>query len=395
MLRQVALIAGVCTLLLIMLAGLVGDPGAPVAPSAAAGTPSPAPLATTSPVPMAPEVTPTATPRAAPTPMAVSAAVGQRIVTGYRGVRPPASVLRAVRAGRLGGVILFRDNVPTPAAARRAIRSLQAAARAGGRPPLLIMVDQEGGEVRRLPTLPPHVSPARMGASSGPAATAEAHGRRTGAALRRLGVNVNLAPVADVPDGPANFLGERAFSRSRDVVARAACGFAAGLSATGVAPTLKHFPGLGRAGGNTDLQAVSVPAGRGALAADLAAYKRCAPTVPLVMLSSAAYPALGIGGPAVLDRRAYRLLATTGFKGLTITDAFDTPSIAGHFRPARRALSAGVDLLLYGQNEAGARQAYARLLEDARAGRLSNRTLRAKAERVVAFKQSLAAVAGE
>ena len=162
--------------------------------------------------------------------MKLGHAVGQRLVTGYRGVRPPKSVLSAVRAGRLGGVILFRENVPT--APRRAARSgrCRRQARAGGRPPLLIMIDQEGGDVRRLTTLPPRVSPAQMGASKSPAGTAERHGRETGAALRKLGINVNLAPVADVPEGPDNFLGERAFSRSRDVVARAACGFSARAS---------------------------------------------------------------------------------------------------------------------------------------------------------------------
>ena len=136
-----------------------------------------------------------------------------------------------------------------------------------------------------------------------------------------------------------------------------------------------------------------MPASRGALEADLAAYKRCAPAVPLVMLSSAAYPALGIEQPAVLDRKAYELLAKTGFKGLTITDAFDTPSIAGHFRPARRALTAGVDLLLYGMNEAGAAAGVRAAARGRRANRLSRKTLRARAERIVAFKQQLAAAA--
>src|SRR4051794_29845799 len=88
-------------------------------------------------------------------PISLRDAVGQRIITGYHGARPTASVLSAVRKGRAGGVILFGENVPSPAAARAAVRSLQHAAQAGHRPPLLIMVDQEGGDVRRLPSLPP------------------------------------------------------------------------------------------------------------------------------------------------------------------------------------------------------------------------------------------------
>ena len=75
----------------------------------------------------------------------------------------------------------------------------------------------------------------------------------TGDALRALGINVDLAPVADVAGPTASFLGTRTFSDSPDTVAQAACGFASGLAQGGVGATLKHFPGLGRAPGNTDL----------------------------------------------------------------------------------------------------------------------------------------------
>lgn len=325
----------------------------------------------------------------APQPIALERAVGQRIITGYRGAKPTPSVLRAVRTGRVGGVILFGDNVPTLAAARAAIRSLKRAAAAGRQPPLLVVIDQEGGEVNRLASLPPKISPAQMGAARGPQRKAEAEGLRTGRALRRLGVNVDLAPVADVPDGPRSFLGTRAFSAKRKVVARGACGFAAGLKRGGVAASLKHFPGLGRARANTDLRPVRVEASRPELRADLAAYERCAGAVPMVMISSASYPALGIERPAVLDSRTYRVLAATGFEGITISDAFDTPAIANQTRPALAALKAGVDLLLYGSEEAGAQRAYARLLSDARAGSLPRAALQETAHRILRFKSVL------
>jgi beta-N-acetylhexosaminidase len=332
-------------------------------------------------------------PPAAPRPLSIERAVGQRLVSGYHGARPTASVLSAVRAGRIGGVILFGENVPTVAAARAAVRALRGAAAAGHQPSLLVMVDQEGGDVKRLAGLPPELSPAQMGATDGPESEARAQGLKTGRALRRLGVNVDLAPVADVPDGPGSFLGTRAFSGTPGVVARGACGFAAGLGSEGVAGSLKHFPGLGRARGNTDLKPVRVEARKSALMTDLAAYRRCGSTVPMVMVSSASYPALGIDGPAVLSLRTYRLLAATGFKGITITDAFDTPAIANQTRPALTALKAGVDLLLYGVDESGAQRAYARLLQDARSGGLRRSTLQVAARRILAFKRRLGAKA--
>jgi beta-N-acetylhexosaminidase len=384
--RAVIALAGIAALLYAYTVTRV-DGDATLTPRGAAALAATAePLATLTPAPTA-RAKPTARPRS----MTLEAAIGQRIITGYHGATPPASVLRAVRAGRVGGVILFGENVPTVPAARSAVRAVKRAAAAGRRPEPLIMIDQEGGQVRRLPTLPPTLSPAQMGATSGPAATAEHQGRLTGAALRRLGITVDLAPVADVPLGTSSFLGERAFSRSRDVVARAACGFAEGLARSKVAATLKHFPGLGRAGGNTDLRPVDVTGGRAELEADLSAYRRCARTTPLVMISSATYPRLGIDAPAVLDRSTYRLLDSTGFRGLTITDAFDTPAVATQVRPALKALRAGVDLLLYGMDQRGAAQAYSRLLADARAGRLSRGQVRARADRIVAFKRRLAA----
>jgi beta-N-acetylhexosaminidase len=324
---------------------------------------------------------------AAPRRHSIERAVGQRLISGYHGARPTASVLQAVRTGRIGGVILFGENVPTIAAARAAVRALNSAAAAGHQPALLVMIDQEGGDVKRLAGLPPELSPAQMGAADGPESEAEAQGLETGRALRRLGVNVDLAPVADVPHSAASFLGTRAFSRTPDVVARGACGFAAGLGRGGVAGSLKHFPGLGRARGNTDLRPVRIDAGKATLMADLAAYRRCAATVPMVMVSSASYPALGIDGPAVLSPRTYRVLAETGFKGITITDAFDTPAIANQTRPALAALKAGADLLLYGVDEAGAQQAFSRLVQDARDGGLSRSALETKGRRILAFKR--------
>jgi beta-N-acetylhexosaminidase len=291
-------------------------------------------------------------------------------------------------------VILFEDNVPSPAVARSATLELHRAAAAGHQPPLLVLVDQEGGRVRRLKQLPPTRSPPQIGVGKASRRVAETQGRITGLALRRLGINVDLAPVADVPASISSFLRKRAFSRSPDVVSRLACGFAAGLRKERVAATLKHFPGLGRASHNTDFAPVTVRASAAALAADLAPYARCARGVSLVMVSSASYPALDIRRPAVLVRRTYRLLALTGFRGLTISDAFDSPAIAAQRRPLLSAVNAGADLLLFGQNEGGGRRAFSRLVMGARSGQLSRVRLQRAAERILAFKRRLPGAPG-
>lgn len=318
--------------------------------------------------------------------MTTSELIGQRIVTGYVGSRPPSTLLKAVRRGRVGGVILFRDNIPSTSRAKRSIRALQREAKAGGQPVLLVMVDQEGGIVKRIDSIPPRRSARQIGQAADPAAAARSEGENTGRALAKLGFNVDLAPVADVPDRADSFLGTRAFSRDADTVAEAACAFAEGLNTGGVAAAFKHFPGLGRARANTDLQRVTVNATAVQLRADLEPYRRCPAQHRLTMVASATYPKLGIKSPAVLNRKAYDLLAETGFTGLTISDALDTPSIAGRRRHEYRALRAGLDLLLYAQTKGAATRAHRRLVAEERADGLSREALEADAARVIEFK---------
>ena len=138
------------------------------------------------------------------------------------------------------GVILFADNVAGGIAdTRRLTEELQRAAREGHNPPLLIMTDQEGGTVKRLPG-PPDLPASAMTSNS----MAFKQGVATGSMLRAAGVNVDLAPVADVERAGGSFLGSRAFGSSPSLVAGRACAFAQGLQSQQIAYTLKHFPGL-------------------------------------------------------------------------------------------------------------------------------------------------------
>lgn len=307
--------------------------------------------------------------------MSTAQLIGQRITTGYVGTTPPKSVLRAVRAGRVGGVILFTNNMPSPMVAKRAIDKLQRWAKAGGMPPLFVMIDQEGGIVQRLPQLAPTRSPASIGRSSDPARTGLAQGRATGRALARYGFNVNLAPVVDVVKVKNSFLGNRSYSSSAKIVADAGCAFAAGNEAYDVAATFKHFPGLGRAGADTDFNDVTINASKTSIDADNKAYRQCPDTPSMVMISSARYPRLGIDRPSSLVKKTYAMLAETGFKGLTITDALETPQFGPGANTARSALKAGADVLLWGQAWSVAMRARSRLLADVRAKRVTRSEL--------------------
>ena len=144
----------------------------------------------------------------------------------------------------IAGVILFAENFPSREAGRSAIAELQAIRRPPGlRDPLLVMIDQEGGLVKRIDGAPT-ASAAQMGARG--AAFAREQGARTAANLRDAGVNVDLAPVLDVArPGSDTEETERGFGSSAASVAATAIPFATALQEGGVAATAKHFPGLG------------------------------------------------------------------------------------------------------------------------------------------------------
>ena len=193
--------------------------------------------------------TPIAAPRSA------SKLLGQRIMVGLTGTSASGALLGSVRRGEVGAVILFGSNIASRQQTLALTNSLQRAAHAGGNPGLLIATDQEGGEVKRLPSGPPGLSPPQM-VATGHVATAASEGRATGRYLRGWGIDMDLAPVADVPTFHGAFIFQqgRAFSFNAGTVADYATAFAVGLQAGRVAATAKHFPGLGSAAVSTDLK---------------------------------------------------------------------------------------------------------------------------------------------
>ena len=313
--------------------------------------------------------------------------IGQRIVTGMAGRRPSAALLRRIARGEVGGVILFGWNVGSREQARTAIGTLQRAARRGSRPPLLIMTDQEGGSVRRFRSLPPALSARRMGADP---ALARREGGRTGRALRALGVNVDLAPVADVPRLAPHFLGSRAFGRRVERVTAGATAFATGLAGAGIAATAKHFPGLGHAGSNTDLSRVRITSSRSALRADYGPFEALIQGgAPLVMVSNAAYDALDPSGlPACMSRPIVEgeLRDVAGFGGVTISDALGSPAVTRVRGRYGAVANAGVDMLLFGTERASA-TAYHRLVSAGLHRILDPDRNSAAAERIQALKR--------
>jgi beta-N-acetylhexosaminidase len=341
-------------------------------------------------------VKPAGSPAARPGPRLTDAQLaGQHVVFPFAGRTPPRALLARIRRGEAAGVIFLGANLGTPAQVRALTRSLRRVPRpAGLRAPLLLMVDQEGGSVQRLPGAPSRSAPAM--AATGRPSVALAEGRATAATLRAAGMNVDLAPVVDVvrPESALQAEG-RGFGSGVKRAERFGAAFTRGLRAGGVVATAKHFPGFGAAPANTDLGAVRIRVGLRELRAvdrlPFAAAIRAG--AGLVMLSSAIYPTLS-RAPAVLSARVVQgeLREGLGFKGVTMSDDLEAPAFAsrgGASGAALAATRAGVDLLLFARSYDGADRAARALADGLRSGRVDRSALEASLGRVLALRAAL------
>jgi beta-N-acetylhexosaminidase len=299
----------------------------------------------TTPTPLPRTAAPSRPPIAAVDRLSLEQQVGQTLILAFAGTSEPAYVARILRRRDAAGVILTGGNVASPGQVRALTRGLERSAR--GR--ALLATDQEGGATRTLP----FAAATTPEAGQADAAAAGAAARATGRALRRLGLNIDFAPVADVVTGDASIMRSRAFPGDAHAVAAATAAAVAAYKATGIAATAKHFPGLGAATTNTDDAPVTVSASRAELdRRDLLPFRAAiAAGVPLIMASHALYPALDPAriasqSPLVLTSLLRRSL---GFRGVVVTDSIEAAAVRRRSTvqvAAGRSIAAGADLLL-------------------------------------------------
>lgn len=323
---------------------------ATVSPSDVA-TPAPVVTATPSPPPPTPSPTPACTTAGVLSTWSLQRLAAQAVVVPVD-ESAVGAVAPEVAAGA-GGVILFGSSAPADLGA--SLAALMRGAPDGVAP--LVMSDEEGGAIQRLPSLAGRLPSPRQMAATMSAAQIQALAVDTGRRMRAAGVTMDLAPVLDLDggDGPnaADPDGTRSFSVDASVASADGIAFAAGLQSSGVVPVVKHFPGLGGATGNTDVVAAitqpwSVLQGAGLLPFAAAIHAG----VPAVMVGNAGVPGLSALpsslSPAVIGGV---LRGRLGFGGLVMTDSLSAVSVsaAGYSVPAAAtaALAAGADMVLF------------------------------------------------
>jgi beta-N-acetylhexosaminidase len=255
---------------------------------------------------------------------------------------PPLSAL----VDGAGGVVLFSRDIAGPEQLAELTSSL---------PGLLIAVDEEGGDVTRLETATGSSFPGNLalGAVDDVALTQRV-GAAIGGELASVGVNFDLAPVADVIVDPANpIVGVRSFGSDPALVSRHVAAFVEGLQGVGVAACAKHFPGHGESLADSHLELPSVETERETLwARALPPFAAAVEAgVRAMMTAHIRFAALDDRAATVSAKVIGLLRTELGFDGLVITDALEMRAISGTVgleEGAVRALAAGADALCLG-----------------------------------------------
>ncbi|SHG00278.1 beta-N-acetylhexosaminidase [Jatrophihabitans endophyticus] len=318
------------------------------------GTPTPAPTSTPASTPASTSTPATAAQRALAR-MSLRQRVGQLVMIDCPSTGVAPATRTALTRYDVGSVILDGTSRAGASATRGVTRELSSLA--GDRVGLLVATDQEGGLVQRLQGEGFDRIPSGTVQGQRSATALRRDAARWGAQLRDAGVNVNLGPVLDVvPAGgganpPIGDL-DRQYGSTPRVVTSHGLAFAKGMADAGVDPVVKHFPGLGRVSGNTDVAAGVTDTVTEADDADLGPFRAAvAAGVPFVMMSTAIYRRIDPGTPAAFSTRIVTglLRERFGFRGVVVSDDIGAADQVAAYPPGERAVRfvrAGGDIAL-------------------------------------------------
>ena len=375
----------------------------PQAPEPATSSAAPSPTAAASPAPSA-TATATATDGALAG-WSLEEKVGQLMMVGVDAQAPKQSSNEAVDTHHVGNIFIAGRTTAGSQATQKVISSFTSKVGPGTThaTPMLVATDQEGGEVQVLAGSGFSDIPSALDQSAQPRDQLVASARTWGKELADVGVNMNLAPVADLVDiaRPASNepIGRwgREYGHDAATVSSQAGAFAEGMQASKVIPTYKHFPGLGRVKDNTDTSAgvVDSTTTRSAdTAVSVIFGAAIAAGAPVIMVSSATYSLIDPSAPAVFSSTIVTdmLRREMGFSGVVITDdvsaAVQVQDVSAGDR-AVRAIRAGCDLVLASADPTVAADMVKALIATARSDPAFAARVDESATRVLNLKKSL------
>lgn len=330
----------------------------------------------------------------APPPAELVRLAGQCVITGWHGVGIPRPVQELAEQGALGGVLIAKHNFRDGAQLVRMTSMLHGWGPRDRR--VLVTADQEGGPVSHLsPPVAPLPSMTALGNIDDEDLTHRA-GAAMGEELRRVGVDVDLAPVLDARTNPRNsvVLG-RVFSREPERVARHGRAFIDGLWSAKVLASAKHFPGHGDTSVDSHAGLPRVPHGIDRLeAVELVPFRAVINKVASVMVAHVVYAGVDAQNPGSVSRAVVDgiLRQRLQYDGVAMTDDLQMAAIRRTYGPERAvelAIRAGIDMAMLAHNAEFARQAIYHLARTAERDATLRRRLEEASARVARMRAKL------
>ncbi len=329
--------------------------------------------------------------------MTLEQRIGQMFVVNLYGPQLTEAGRDFLTRVQPGGVVLIGDNIGTPEALTALINSYQQTITRAGGVPLFVAVDQEGGPISHLRAGFTLFPTSTLLTASGQTALARQVGAAMAAELRAIGVNMNLAPVADLETNPDNpIITRRSFGSDPTLVSPIIAAYIEGLQNTGVLATAKHFPGHGETDSDSHTTLPVLDLTRERLdAVELAPFRAAIGAgVEVIMAAHIWYPALEPQEnlPASLSPNVITglLRDELGYDGLVMTDALDMDAIDTSYAypdAALNAVQAGVDLVIAAHIGLDSQEAAIKAIADAvRGGRISEARIDESVRRILDAK---------
>ncbi|MDG0812239.1 beta-N-acetylhexosaminidase [Cohnella rhizosphaerae] len=327
--------------------------------------------------------------------MSLEEKIGQMILAGFEGAAAPdASTLRMIREDRIGGVILYKDNIADVAKTVKLINAIKAANAKAGNAPLFVSVDQEGGKVSRLPSSYKKIPDAAVVGKTGDEKLATRMGELLAREVRSAGFNVDFAPVLDINSNPDNpVIGTRSFGTTAGLATRMGLAAMRGLREEGVVSVVKHFPGHGDTAvdSHLDLPVLNKTAEQLAKLEWVPFQAAIGQHADAVMVAHILFPKIDPEAPASFSKVIIgdQLRGKLGFKGVVITDDMTMGAIAKHYDladAAVKSVSAGSDILLVAHGYDVERKVYKALLNAVHGGKLTEARIDESVTRILTLK---------
>jgi beta-N-acetylhexosaminidase len=335
----------------------------------------------------------------------LSIKIGQMLLIGFADTKVDEKVLKEIKDGKVGSIIIFEKNIPKSnsyVALKKIIWSYQQAAAI----PLFIAIDQEGGRVNRLKEkygFPRSVSAAYAGKSKS-MDTVRFYAEATAATLAGLGINVNFAPTVDLASNPNNPIiakVERSYSAHADTVSMMAKAFIEAHRKLGIVTVLKHFPGHGSSKDDTHLGIADVTNTWNEN--ELAPYKKllqegCVDGVMSAHIVNKKLDARGLPGTLSDSILGKLLRKDIGYTGVVFSDDMQMHAITKHYgleEAIKLAILAGVDVMTFSNNISGSEErtvdkVHGIIKKLVQNGTISEKRINESYQRIMTLKKSFA-----